>query len=56
MSGNGGNVVKLPPNDTVGFRKGNGGSVPVEQVIVVADQIRPCHDYLYFALQEPNRK
>jgi hypothetical protein len=45
MSGYGGNVVKLMPNGMIGFRMGNGGSRPVEQMIVIADKIRPFDDY-----------
>jgi len=41
MLGYGGNIVKLMPNGVIGFRMGNGGSRPVERMIVIADQIRP---------------
>ena len=41
MSGYGGNVVKIMPNGIIGFRMGNGGSKPVEQMIVIADKILP---------------
>ena len=45
MSGYGGNVVKIMPNGMIGFRMGNGGSKPVEQMIVVADKMRPFDEY-----------
>lgn len=45
MNGYGGNIVKLMPNGMIGFRMGNGGSKPVEQIIVIADKIRPFDDY-----------
>jgi CubicO group peptidase (beta-lactamase class C family) len=45
MSGYGGNVVKLMPNGIIGFRMGNGGSKPVEQMIVIADRILPFDKY-----------
>ena len=41
MHGWGGNVVSLIPNGMIGYRFGNGGYVPVEGVIPVADRIRP---------------
>ena len=41
MLGYGGNIVKLMPNGIIGFRMGNGGNKPVEQMIVIADKIRP---------------
>jgi len=41
MRGYGGNIVKLMPNGIIGFRMGNGGNKPVEQMIVIADKIRP---------------
>lgn len=45
MSGYGGNIVKLMPNGIIGFRMGNGGDKPVEQMIVIADKIRPFDQY-----------
>ena len=45
MNGYGGNIVKLMPNGMIGFRMGNGGSKLVEQMIVIADKIRPFDDY-----------
>jgi len=41
MLGYGGNIVKLMPNGIIGFRMGNGGNKPVEQMIVIADKIQP---------------
>lgn len=41
MHGWGGNVVTLIPNGMIGYRFGNGGYVPVEGAVRVADQIRP---------------
>jgi len=41
MNGYGGNIVRLMPNGMIGFRMGNGGNKPVEQMIVVSDAIRP---------------
>jgi CubicO group peptidase (beta-lactamase class C family) len=41
MSGYGGNLVRIMPNGMIGFRMGNGGSKPVEQMIGIADRIRP---------------
>jgi hypothetical protein len=41
MSGYGGNLVRIMPNGMIGFRMGNGGSKPVEQMIVIADKMRP---------------
>ena len=41
MSGYGGNLVQLMPNGIVGFRFGNGGDVPLEQMTIIADAIRP---------------
>jgi len=40
MAGYGGSIVKLMPNGMIGFRMGNGGNKPVEQMIVIADNIR----------------
>ena len=40
MNGYGGNLVRLMPNGMIGFRMGNGGNKPVEQMIVVSDKIR----------------
>ncbi len=45
MSGYGGNIVQLMPNGMIGFRFGNGGSVPLERMTVVADKIRPFDEY-----------
>ena len=44
MSGYVGNVVRIMPNGIIGFRMGNGGSKPVEQMVVIADKIRPFDD------------
>ncbi len=41
MAGYGGNIIKLMPNGMTGFRMGNGGDKPVEQMIVIADRMRP---------------
>jgi CubicO group peptidase (beta-lactamase class C family) len=41
MHGWGGNVITLIPNGMIGFRFGNGGYVPVEGVVPVADRVRP---------------
>ena len=41
MSGYGGNIVQMMPNGIIGFRFGNGGDVPLEQMTIVADKIRP---------------
>ncbi len=41
MSGYGGNIVQLMPNGIIGFRFGNGGDKPLEQMTIVADRIRP---------------
>ena len=41
MVGYGGNIVKIMPNGIIGFRMGNGGSKPVEQMIVIADELLP---------------
>jgi CubicO group peptidase (beta-lactamase class C family) len=43
MHGWGGNVVSLIPNGMIAYRFGNGGYVPVEGAIPVADRIRPFH-------------
>lgn len=43
MHGWGGNVVTLIPNGMIGYRYGNGGYVPVEGAVRVADRIRPFH-------------
>ena len=45
MSGYGGNIVKLMPNGIIGFRMGNGGDKPVEQMVVIADKIRSFDDF-----------
>jgi CubicO group peptidase (beta-lactamase class C family) len=39
MNGYGGNHIKIMPNGMIGFRMGNGGGKPVEQMIVVADKL-----------------
>jgi hypothetical protein len=41
MNGYGGNIVKIMPNSIIGFRMGNGGNRPVEQMIVIADELLP---------------
>ena len=41
MHGWGGNVISLIPNGMIGIRFGNGGYVPVEGAIRVADHLRP---------------
>ena len=41
MKGYGGNLVKIMPNGIIGFRMGNGGEKPVEQMIVIADELLP---------------
>jgi hypothetical protein len=45
MSGYGGNLVKIMPNGIIGFRMGNGGAKPVEQMIVIADELFPFDKY-----------
>lgn len=40
MSGYGGNIVQLMPNGMIGFRIGNGGDVALEQMTIIADQIK----------------
>ena len=40
MSGYGGNIVQLMPNRMIGFRIGNGGDVTLEQMTIIADQIK----------------
>ena len=45
MSGYGGNIVYLMPNGMIGFRMGNGGGKPLEQMIIVADKIRPFDEH-----------
>ena len=45
MQGYGGNVVQLMPNGMIGFRFGNGGGVPLEQMTIIADAIRPFDDH-----------
>jgi hypothetical protein len=45
MSGYGGNIVQLMPNGIIGFRFGNGGDKPLEQMTIVADQIRPFDEH-----------
>lgn len=41
MVGYGGNIVQLMPNGIIGFRFGNGGDKPLEQMTIIADKIRP---------------
>lgn len=41
MRGWGGNVIQLMPNGIIGFRAGNGGYADVEQMMLIADKIRP---------------
>lgn len=41
MLGYGGNIVKIMPNGIIGFRMGNGGNKPVEQMIVISDKLLP---------------
>lgn len=45
MVGWGGNIVQLMPNGIVGFRIGNGGYPDVEQMMIIADKIRPFDAY-----------
>lgn len=45
MSGYGGNIVYLMPNGIIGFRMGNGGGKPLEQMIIVADKILPFDEH-----------
>ena len=45
MSGYGGNMVQLMPNGIIGFRIGNGGDVRLEQMTIIADQIRSFDNY-----------
>ena len=45
MSGYGGNIVQMMPNGIIGFRFGNGGDVPLEQMTIVADKIRSYDEY-----------
>jgi hypothetical protein len=45
MSGYGGNIVQLMPNGIIGFRLGNGGGKPLEQMMLIADRIRPFDDH-----------
>lgn len=45
MNGYGGNIVRLMPNGMIGFRMGNGGNKPVEQMIIVSDKIRSFDEY-----------
>jgi hypothetical protein len=45
MLGYGGNIVQLMPNGIVGFRFGNGDEVPLEQMTIIADKIRPFDDH-----------
>lgn len=45
MTGYGGNIVQLMPNGMIGFRFGNGGSVPLEQMTIVADRIQPFDEH-----------
>lgn len=45
MRGWGGNVVQLMPNGIIGFRMGNGGYADVEQMLLIADKIRPFDNH-----------
>ena len=45
MSGYGGNIVQLMPNGVIGFRIGNGGDLALEQMTIVADQIKAFDQY-----------
>ena len=45
MVGWGGNIVQLMPNGIIGFRFGNGGGVEVEQMMLIANKIRPFDEY-----------
>ena len=45
MVGYGGNMVQLMPNGIIGFRFGNGDEVPLEQMTIIADKIRPFDDH-----------
>lgn len=45
MVGWGGVVIQLMPNGMIGFRIGNGGQPEVENMMLIADQIRPFDDY-----------
>jgi len=45
MSGWGGNIVQMMPNGIIGFRFGNGGDKPLEQMTVIADKIRPFDEH-----------
>ena len=45
MQGYGGNVVQLMPNGIIGFRFGNGGGVPLEQMTIIADKIHPFDEF-----------
>ena len=45
MVGWGGNIVQLMPNGIIGFRMGNGGSPPVEQMMLISNRIRPFDEH-----------
>jgi len=45
MVGWGGNIVQLMPNGIVGFRFGNGGDVEVEQMMLIANSIKPFDEF-----------
>ena len=45
MSGYGGNIVQLMPNGIIGFRIGNGGDKKLEQMTIIADQIRSFDEH-----------
>jgi hypothetical protein len=45
MAGYGGNIVQLMPNGFIGFRLGNGGDKPLEQMTIIADEIRPFDEH-----------
>ncbi|MFT5139816.1 MAG: CubicO group peptidase (beta-lactamase class C family) [Lysobacterales bacterium] len=45
MVGWGGSIVQLMPNGLVGFRFGNGGNVEVEQMMLIANSIKPFDEF-----------
>jgi len=45
MIGYGGNIVQLMPNGMIGFRFGSGGDVALEQMTVIANEIRPFDEH-----------
>jgi hypothetical protein len=52
MIGYGGNIIKIMPNGIIGFRMGNGGNKPVEQMIVIADELLPFDQFNRNAVTE----